>query len=279
MRAVIRQSTDLARQVFTWALVLALAFPLFWLISTALRPDTELFLRPPNLLPKTYTVDNFTKLLFETPFLLYFRNSAIVAVVTTAFVIVIAVFAAYSLSRFRSRFGAVVERAILVTYLLPSVVIFLPIYLALSGMGLANTLTGLVVAYTTFALPFAIWLLRSFVDSVPVEIELAAMVDGASRIGAFVDVVLPQLLPGIISTALFTAILAWNEYLYALILTSSDSVKTLPPGVMTLLTSSYHIEWGMLMAASVMMSAPVILAFAFLQKHLTRGFGAGAVKG
>jgi len=278
-RALVHRGGDLVRQVLTWALVLALSFPLFWLLSTALRPDTELFVRPPHLLPRTYTIDNFSKLLFDTPFLTYFVNSAIVAISTTCFVIVIAVFAAYSLSRFRGRFSAIVEKAILITYLLPSVVIFLPIYLMLGRMGLVNTLTGLVIAYTTFALPFAIWLLRSFVDSVPVEIELAAMVDGASRLTAFVDVVLPQLLPGIISTALFTAILAWNEYLYALILTNSDAAKTLPPGVMTLLTSSYHIEWGMLMAASVMMSAPVILTFAFLQKHLTRGFGAGAVKG
>lgn len=273
------KSLDIARQIATWGVVLAISFPLFWLISTALRPDTELFARPPHLLPKTYTIDNFTLLLYQTPFLIYFRNSAIVAVSTTLFVITIAVFAAYSLSRFRSRFSWFVERTILITYLLPSVVIFLPIFLMLSKAGLSNTLFGLIIAYTTFALPFAIWLLRSFVDSIPVEIEHAAMVDGASRVTAFIDVVLPQLLPGIISTALFTAILSWNEYLYALILTNSDSVKTLPPGVMTLLTSSYHIEWGLLMAASVMMSLPVIIAFAFLQQHLTKGFGAGAVKG
>jgi multiple sugar transport system permease protein len=275
----VNDTLDFARQVLTWALLLGISFPLFWLASTALRPETELFSRPPSLLPKTYTIDNFSRLLFETPFLIYFRNSAIVATSTTIFVVTIAVFAAYSLSRFRTRFGWIVERTILITYLLPSVVIFLPIYLMLSRLGLVNTHFGLVIAYTTFALPFAIWLLRSFVDSIPVELELSAMVDGASRIGAFIDIVVPQLLPGIVSTALFTAILAWNEYLYALILTNSDAVKTLPPGVMTLLTSSYNIEWGMLMAASVLISMPVIIAFAFLQKHLTRGFGAGAVKG
>lgn len=278
-RTMLRTGSGLVRQVLTWTVVLTLSFPLFWLLSTALRPDTELFSRPPHLLPRAYTLDNFTKLFFETPFPIYLRNSAVVAVTTTVFVVLIAVFAAYSLSRFRSRFGRIVERGILVTYLLPSVVVFLPIYLTLARFGLANSLVGLVVAYTTFALPFAIWLLKSFVDSVPLEIELAAMVDGAGRLGAFVDVVLPQLLPGIVSTALFTAILAWNEYLYALVLTNSDAVKTLPPGVMTLLTSSYNIEWGLLMAASVIMSAPVILAFAFLQRHLARGFGAGAVKG
>lgn len=269
----------LIRQVLTWVLILALSFPLFWLISTALRPDTELFVRPPRLLPQTYTLGNFEKLLFDTAFPLYFRNSAIVAIGTTLLVIAVAVFAAYSLSRFKTRFSWLTERAILVTYLLPSVVIFLPIYLLLSRLGLSNSLAGLVIAYTTFALPFAIWLLRSFVDGVPVEIELAAMVDGASRLGAFFDVVLPQLKPGLVSTSMFTAILAWNEYLYALVLISADEAKTLPPGVMTLLTSSYHVEWGLLMAASVMMSLPIIVAFMFLQRHLVQGFGAGAVKG
>lgn len=270
---------SIVRQLLTWILLLGISFPLFWLVSTALRPETELFSRPPHILPKTYTLDNFSRLIFDTPFPTYFLNSTIVAVSTTIFVVTVTVFSAYSLSRFKNKFGWFVERIILITYLLPSVVIFLPIYLMLSRFGLVNTHFGLVVAYTTFALPFAIWLLRSFVDSIPVELERSAMVDGASRMGAFIDIVLPQLLPGIISTALFTAILAWNEYLYALIMTNSDSVKTLPPGVMTLLTSSYNIEWGMLMAASVLISMPVVLAFAFLQKHLTRGFGAGGVKG
>ena len=267
------------RQAFTWLVVAVITFPLFWIASTAFRPETELFVRPPRFLPQHYTLENFTKLIVDTPFLTYFRNSAIVALLTTAMVIGVGVLAAYSLVRFRNRAQRVVERAILVTYLLPSVVLFLPIYLILSKLGLVNSLFGLVIAYTTFALPFAVWLLRSFIEAIPVEVELAAMVDGASRMEAFFDVVLPQALPGIISTALFTFILAWNEYLYALVLTNADSAKTLPPGVMTILTSSYNIEWGMLMAASVLMSLPLILSFAFMQRHLTRGFGAGAVKG
>jgi ABC-type glycerol-3-phosphate transport system permease component len=207
------------------------------------------------------------------------RNSAIVAAGTTVAVISIGLLGAYSLSRFRFPGRRLMGRVILLTYLLPSVVLFLPLYLMLSKLGLVNSLLGLVIAYSTFALPVALWLLKAFIDSIPLELEMAAMVDGASRVGCFFDVVLPQALPGIISTALFTFILAWNEYLYALVLLSRDSVKTLPPGVMTMLTSAFNIEWSLLMAASVLMSLPLIASFAFLQCHLTRGFGAGALTG
>jgi len=138
---------------------------------------------------------------------------------------------------------------------------------------------SLVIAYTTFALPYALWLLRSFMSAIPADLEAAAMVDGASRFRAFIDVILPQAAPGIISTALFTAILAWNEYLFALVLINSDASRPLTTGVMNMLVTSFNIEWSLLMAASVMMSVPLLVVFVFLQKYLTRGFGAGAVKG
>jgi multiple sugar transport system permease protein len=145
--------------------------------------------------------------------------------------------------------------------------------------GIANSLLSLVVAYTTFALPYALWLLRSFMASLPEELESAALVDGASRLGAFFDVILPQTLPGIISTALFTFILAWNEYFYALILVNTDRARPLTTGVITMLVTSFNIEWSLLMAASVAMSLPLIVIFAFLQSYLVRGFVGSGVKG
>ncbi len=264
---------------FAWALVLAVAFPLFWMVVTSLKPGYELFRRPPTILPETATFEHYLRLLLETPFLTYFRNSVVLATSTTAFVVAVGTVGAYSLVRFRYRGRQSLAFLVLFTYLLPSVVLIIPLYLFMVRLGLANTIASLVIAYTTFALPYALWLLRSFMRGIPEDLESAALVDGATRMQAFVDVILPQLLPGIISTVLFTFILAWNEYLFALVLVNSDGARPLTTGVMTMLISTFNVEWSLLMAASVMMSLPLIVAFAFLQSYLTRGFGAGAVKG
>ncbi|MEE4277275.1 MAG: carbohydrate ABC transporter permease [Halieaceae bacterium] len=262
-----------------WTCVLVVAFPLFWMVVTSLKPQVELWARPPALLPIEPTLEHYHSLLTETRFLVYFRNSALLSTATTLLVVLVATLGAYSLVRFRYRGRETLAMLVLFTYLLPSVVLLLPLYLMMVQLGVANTLLSLVLAYTTFALPYALWLLRSFMAGIPEDLESAALVDGATRLGAFRDVILPQLLPGIISTALFTFILAWNEYLFALVLVNSDASRPLTTGVMNMLISSFNIEWSLLMAASVMMSLPLIVAFSFLQKYLTRGFGAGAVKG
>lgn len=265
--------------VFAWTVILLIVFPLLWMIFTSLKPQSELFLIPPTILPEQITFEHYERLLRDTPFLTYMRNSVWLAVGTTLVVVVVATLGAHSLVRFSYPGREPLARMVLFTYLLPSVVLVIPLYFLMIELGLVNTLASLVIAYTTFALPFALWLLRSFMMAIPDDLEAAAMVDGATRMQAFIDVILPQAVPGIISTALFTAILAWNEYLYALVLINSDEVRPLTTGVINMLVTSFNIEWSLLMAASVMMSVPLIFAFIFLQKYLTRGFGAGAVKG
>ena len=265
--------------LFAWAVILAVAFPLIWMIVTSLKPQFELFRIPPTFWPNQVTFEHYIRLLTETPFLTYMRNSIIIAVGTTVLVIVVATLGAHSLVRFRYRGREWLAQMVLFTYLLPSVVLIIPLYLLMVSLGVANTLFSLVLAYTTFALPYALWLLRSFMAGIPDDLEAAAMVDGASRMEAFIDVILPQALPGIISTSLFTMILAWNEYLFALVLVNTDAARPLTTGVMSMLVSAFNIEWSLLMAASVMMSVPLVIAFTFLSGHLTRGFGAGAVKG
>jgi len=270
-KTVATRSKRVLFTLFAWTVILLIAFPLFWMIVTSLKPESELFTRPPTFFPSEYTLANYERLLFDTHFPTFFMNSSIVALGTTLLVIVVATLGAYSLVTFRYRGRRLLAQAVLFTYLLPSVILVIPLYLVMARLGLVNSLLGLVICYTTFALPFALWLLRSFMTAIPIDLESAAMIDGASRIRAFIDVILPQALPGIISTALFTFIVAWNEYLFALVLINRQLSMTLPVGIL-----SHNINQ---MTASVMMSVPLIIAFSFLQKHLTRGFGAGAVKG
>ena len=262
-----------------WSIVLVVIFPLIWMILTSIKPQTELFRIPATFWPSAITFEHYQTLIEETPFLTYFRNSVILSSSTTLIVITVAVAGAYSLTRFaypgRERLAVLV----LFTYLLPSVVLVLPLYLAMVKVGIANSLFSLVVAYTTFALPYALWLLRSFMAGMPEELEWAALVDGASRMGAFIDVVLPQAVPGIVSTALFTFIVTWNEYFYALILVNTDEARPLTTGVITMLVTSFNIEWSLLMAASVAMSLPLIIIFVFLQSYLVKGFAGTGVKG
>jgi multiple sugar transport system permease protein len=267
------------RTLFCWALILLIIFPLLWMLLTSFKPEDEVFSVPVKLLPEEWTIEYYRTLLQETSFPTYFLNSFIVSTATTLLVVAVATIGAYSIVRFSYRGRALIASGILLSYLLPSVVLIIPLYMMMVEIGLSNTLASLVLAYASFALPFALWLLRSFMAAIPEDLESAAMIDGASRLEAFVDVVLPQALPGIISTMLFTFILAWNEYLFALVLVNADAVRPLTTGVMTMLVSGFNIEWSLLMAASVMMSLPLIVILAFLQSYLVRGFGAGAVKG
>ena len=265
--------------LLAWSIVLAVAFPLIWMVLTSIKPQTELFRIPPSILPQSVTFEHYRQLLEETPFLKYFANSVLLACSTTVLVVAVGTLGAFSLVRFRYPGRDRMALLVLATYLLPSVVLIIPLYLLMVWIGVANSLLSLVIAYTTFSLPYALWLLRSFMAGIPADLESAALVDGASRLGAFVDVILPQALPGIISTTLFTFILAWNEYLYALVLVNTDEARPLTTGVMNMLVTSFNIEWSLLMAAAVLMSLPLIVIFAFLQSYLTRGFGAGGVKG
>ncbi len=267
------------RNLVAWLLIGVVVFPLFWMVSSSLKHKDELFATPPTLIPHRPTLDNFAELLRDTPFLTYFGNSLLVASATTALVVLVALLGAYGVVRFRFRGRRLASKLILLTYLLPQVVLLLPIYLLLARLRLTNSLAGLVIAYTTFALPFSLWMLRSFLASIPIELEEAAMIDGASRLTAFWRIIVPQALPGIISTALFSFILSWNEYLYALVFINRDAMKTLPPGVISMLQQNQNVEWALLMAASVLMSLPILICFSFLQSHLTRGMGAGGVKG
>jgi len=256
-----------------------MAFPLFWMVLSSLKPDTENYAYPPTILPQTWTLDNYSLLFQRTEFTIWFKNSLMVSVAVTLLCIVISATAAYSLSRFRYRPFEFFSRIILFAYMVPNILLVVPIFKIVWTLRLGNNLAALVVVYNAILIPYGLWTLRSYFAGIPHEIEEAALVDGCGRFQAFVQVVLPQALPGIISTALFAFHVAWNEYLFASVLLWSSKNQTLSAGVATLIGQTVIYSWGGLMAAAVLITVPVVFLFGFLQQYLIAGWGGGAVKG
>lgn len=268
----------LAIVILAALLVIFTAFPFVWMIGTAFKPSQEIFVTPPTLLPRNFTLANLERLFADTRFVEYFRNSLSVALSTVALTLLAAVPAAYSLTRFRFVGREKLAALVLFTYMFAPIMIIVPFYVLMRYLGLTNSHLGLVLAYSTFCLPFALWLLRTFFQSIPLDIEEAAMTDGANRLQAVVYVVLPLALPGVIATGIFTFVLAWNDYIFARVLLSADELKTLPVGIADLYNASV-VDWGMIMAAGLLVIAPVVAIFIFIQKYMVAGWGAGGVKG
>ncbi|HEY3097448.1 MAG TPA: carbohydrate ABC transporter permease [Methylomirabilota bacterium] len=260
------------------ALLVIGAFPLFWMLATSLKPSAEIFATPPGLVPAHPTLENFGRLFGETAFVTFFRNSAVVSLATVAVTLSVSALGAYGLTRFAFAGREKVAGLILTTYMFAPVMIIIPFYILVKQLGIVNTRLALVLSYTTFCLPFCLWLLRAFFESIPLELEEAAMVDGAGRARAVWHVVLPLALPGLIAAAIFTFILAYNDFLFALVLITSEELKTLPVGVNDLFNATI-VDWGMIMAAGVMITLPAVLFFAVVQRYLVQGWGAGGVKG
>jgi len=254
------------------------AFPLVWMAATALKPSAEIFLWPPRFLPEAPTLANIARLFEQTRFATYFKNSVIVSSATVVLTLLLAVPGAYGLTRFRFSGRELIAATVLFTYMFAPIMIIIPFYILMRTFGLANTHVALILSYCAFSLPFALWMLRTFFQSIPVDLEEAALTDGASRFRAVIFVVLPMALPGIIATAILTFILAWNDYIFARILISSDDLKTLPVGIADLYNASV-IDWGMIMSSGLLVIIPVIAVFSYVQKYLVAGWGSGGVKG
>jgi multiple sugar transport system permease protein len=262
----------------TLALLVVVCFPLYWMAVTSLKPQQEVFQVPPSWVPRTWTLGNYDDLLMLTDFARLFLNSVKVGLMSTAIALVVGTLGAYALARFSFRGKELFGGSVLLAYMFPGALLAIPLVVLFARLGLSNSHTGLTLAYLTFAVPFIMWVMRGFFRAIPRDYEEAAMLDGASRLGAFVRVVLPQAMPGIIATGIFTFIFAWNEYLLALLLISDESLRTLPPGLMRFLSAT-DVNWGLMMAASVLVTLPMALVFGFVQRHLVTGIGAGGVKG
>jgi len=253
--------------------------PVYWMVNSAFQSESEVMSWPPHLYPHEFTWDNFVAAFTQANFWGALQASMIAAVLTVAFASTGALLAAFALSRFRFRGRTAMIIAILVVQMIPAEALFISQYRMLDGWNLLNSVVGLSILYIGTIVPFIAWMMRGFVDGVPIELEEAAMVDGCSRIGAFCRVTLPLLAPGIISTSVFGFLFAWNEYTLALIVLSKDSSVTLPIWLQSFQQGMKATDWGAVMAGATLISIPVIIIFMIVQKKISSGMVAGAVKG
>lgn len=253
-------------------------FPLYWLLKIALTPDALIFSDGTALWPTELTLDNFRTVIFQSDFMAYFRNSVIVSVSTAAATTLIAAAAGYAFSRFTFRGKRWVIALMLLTQMFPLLMIIAPIYKLVAAIGLLNSLTSLIVVYTAFNIPFATFLMQSFFDGIPRDLEEAAMIDGCTRLQALRVVILPLTLPGLGATLGFVFTAAWSELLFALMLINSNDAMTFPVGLLTFV-SKFSVDWGQMMAAGVLALVPSCLFFLFIQRYLVQGLTSGAVKG
>ena len=252
--------------------------PLLWMLSTSLKPPREVLATPPTLIPAVPTLENYTRLCGQTAFVRYFVNSVSVAGLTVLLTMTVGAVGAYSLTRFRFPGREGIARLILCTYMFAPIMIVVPIYILARRLGIVDTHTALVLSYSSFCLPFSLWLLRAFFQSIPIELEEAAQVDGAGRPRALAYIVAPLALPGLIATSIFTFTLAWNDYIFTRILIVSDELKTLPVGVQDLFSAAV-VDWGLVMAAGMLITIPALAFFMAVQRHLVAGWGTGGLKG
>ncbi|MER5460959.1 carbohydrate ABC transporter permease [Streptomyces sp. NPDC002668] len=255
-----------------------LAFPFLWLISTAFKPPRELGSLHPTWIPDDPTLDNFRQAFDEQPLLRAAGNSLIAALSAALIAVVIATPMAYVMARNRNKLSAAATGWVVVSQAFPFVLVIIPLFLILKNLHLINTLSGLIMVYVVWSLPFALWMLGGYVRAVPRELEEAASVDGAGRLRTLVSVTAPLLAPGIVATALFAFITAWNEFFFALVLLKTPQTQTLPVVLTHFLGAEGVADLGPLAAAAFLATIPSLVIFAIIQKRITGGMLTGAVK-
>jgi multiple sugar transport system permease protein len=253
-------------------------FPILWTLFTSLKPNADIITTEIQYLPLHPSFQNYATLWAQAGFAAMFFNSTVVTALTVVVCLAVGISGAYSLSRYRFRARGQLLLFYLVIRMFPAVLLLLPIFIALRLLGLYDTHIGLALAYTAFLTPISIWMLKGFFDTIPPELEDAARVDGCTRAGAIVRVVLPLARPGVAATAVLIAISSWNEFLFALMLTTSQGIRTWPVGLQ-LMVGEYQLPWGLLTAGGIISIAPIVLFFALVQRALVRGLTLGAIKG
>jgi multiple sugar transport system permease protein len=267
---------------FSYAVLIVLAivvlFPFYWMTITSFKNEEQMRSLVSMFWPRPLVGENYEQLLSKTDFVKWYGNSATVAISSTLLATAVGTIGAYALARLRFLGRGFMASATLITYLVPPSILFIPLYAQMRNLGLANSLAGLIAAYPSFTVPFVTWLLMGYFESIPEELEEAAMIDGATRFGAFYRIVLPLSAPGVLAAGLYAFTQAWNEFLYALVFITDGKLRTLPVGLASFITGDVY-GWGYLMAGAVLTTLPVIAAYIYLQKYMVEGLTAGGVKG
>lgn len=251
--------------------------PVAWMISTSFKTEPETIQIPPTWIPREPTIQAYIRIWKDYPFVTYFKNSLIIVLGATLLSTVVSCFAGYGVTRFNFRGKGSFMTFMLMTQMFPSIMLLIPYYKVLSIYGLMNTHLGMILVYVSFTIPFCSWMMAGFFKSIPVELDEAAIIDGCSRMRAFRSIILPLTLPGIASTAMYSFITGWNEYMFAQVLISDPALKTVPIGIAEL-NGFYKILWNDMMAASLIASIPLILLFLVSQRSFISSLTAGAVK-
>jgi ABC-type glycerol-3-phosphate transport system permease component len=253
-------------------------FPFVWMGLSSIKVIGELYTVPPHWWPEVPTLGNYWKVLFESNIPRYFVNSVVISFGATGLALMLAIFASYGFARFDFRGKPFWQAFVLIGQLLPTAAIIVPLFITLRVLGLVNTYWGLILVYMIITLPLSVWMLTSYFKAIPVELEEAAIIDGASRLGVLFRVTLPLSIPGLVAVIVYAFVTTWNEFIFALCFATDSSVKTLPIGIAEFSTE-FNTDWGAVMAASVVMTVPIALLFFSMQRMFVSGLTSGAMKG
>jgi len=273
-----RRTLKVVGNVVLLLMLLWTAIPIYWMVVTSLKYDKEIYGYEATLIPQKPTLSNYTTVFRQTPYLLFLRNSVVVAVSSTVLSMFIACLGAYAIARLNFPGRAFLARGLVFTYLVPTSLLFIPMFALMSALHLTDSLHGLTIAYLGFDVPFCTWLLMGYFKSIPVELEESALVDGCNRVSALIRIVLPLALPALVVVTFFSFTHAWNEFLYAHVFTSTNSARTVTTGLANFMSADVFF-WGPLMASTIVSALPPVLMFLVLQRWVVKGLTLGGVKG
>ena len=277
-RAQKRQYSKIGYTFAILILTVVLILPFLWMVSTSFKEADEIFQEIPKWLPSEFSFKNYGEIWNRGYFKTYFVNSLIVSFATMGVSLVVAMFAGYGISRFRFHGRFFFSALLIVVQMFPSMLLLIPMYMIMSKLGLLNTHLSMIIAYTTFAMPFCAWMIKGYFDTIPVSLEEAARIDGCSRLRILFGIIVPLAAPGIVTVAMFAFILSWQEYMYALTFARTEGMRTITVGIALMQGQHGSVNWGQIMAGSVLACLPGLLLFTYLEKYLVQGFTMGAVK-